>query len=59
VQQQLVEFLPCEAEVIILAGLRYREHIEPFLRERGYSVLVPFHGLTIGKQLQRLKELAE
>jgi cytoplasmic iron level regulating protein YaaA (DUF328/UPF0246 family) len=59
VQQQLVELLPAEAEVIFLAGTRYRENIEPFLRERGHSVSVPLEGLTIGKQLQRLKQLAE
>lgn len=56
VQLQLLELLPANAEVILLAGLRYREDIEPFLRERGFPVSVPLAGLTIGKQLQRLKE---
>ena len=59
VQQQLIELLPADAEVILLAGLRYREEIEPFLRQRGFPVSVPLAGLKIGKQLQRLKQVAE
>jgi cytoplasmic iron level regulating protein YaaA (DUF328/UPF0246 family) len=59
VKKQLLEILPVGAEVILLAGLRYREEIEPFLRRRGFPVSVPFEGLTIGKQLQRLKQAAE
>jgi cytoplasmic iron level regulating protein YaaA (DUF328/UPF0246 family) len=59
VQQKLLEVLPVGAEVILLAGMRYREEIEPFLRNRGFSVSVPFEGLTIGKQLQRLKQDAK
>jgi cytoplasmic iron level regulating protein YaaA (DUF328/UPF0246 family) len=37
---------------IILAGARYREHLLPHLS----SVEMPLAGLTIGKQLQYLKE---
>jgi cytoplasmic iron level regulating protein YaaA (DUF328/UPF0246 family) len=59
VQQQLLELLPADAEVILLAGQRYREDIEPFLRNRGYSVSVPLQGLQIGKQLQRLKQVSK
>ena len=59
VQQQLLELLPADAEVILLAGLRYREEIEPFLRKRGFPVSVPLEGLRIGEQLQRLKQAAE
>jgi hypothetical protein len=59
VQQQLLEVIPVGAEVILLAGMRYREEIEPFLRNRGFSVSVPLEGLPIGKQLQRLKQAAE
>jgi hypothetical protein len=58
VQQQLLDALPAGAEVTLLAGMRYRENLEPFLRASGFSVRVPFAGLQIGKQLQRLKELA-
>lgn len=59
VQHQLLELIPVDSEVILLAGLRYREEIEPFLRERGFRVFVPFAGLRIGEQLQRLKQGAE
>jgi Family of unknown function (DUF6884) len=57
VQNQLLELLPADAEVIFLAGLPYRKGIEPFLRQRGYSVTVPLEGLRLGPQLRRLKEL--
>jgi hypothetical protein len=58
VQQQLQQSLPPGAEVIILAGSRYREGIEPFLSANGFAVSVPFKGLGIGKQLQRLMPYA-
>ena len=57
VQKQLLELLPANAEVMLLAGLSYRKGIEPFLRQRGYSVTVPLEGLRLGPQLRRLKEL--
>jgi hypothetical protein len=59
VKQQLEHALPLEADVIILAGERYRENITPFLRARGHCVHVPLEGLPFGKQLQKLKELNE
>ena len=37
--------------VIMLAGARYREGIEPGLRELGANVEVPMAGLRIGEQL--------
>ena len=58
VQRQLLEVLPASAEVILLAGARYRENLEPFLRSMGYEVSVPLAGLALGKQLQYLKEIA-
>jgi hypothetical protein len=58
VQLRLIEVLPAEAEVIILAGQRYRENLVPFLRARGYRVVVPLKGLTFVRQIQRLKELS-
>ena len=57
VQKQIMQVLPPDAEVIVLAGLRYREELIPFLRKRGFGVTVPLEGLRFGKQLQRLKEL--
>jgi hypothetical protein len=58
VQRQLRERLPPSAEVIVLAGTRYREGIEPFLSANGFAVTVPFKALGIGKQLQRLMPYA-
>ena len=58
VQTQLLEILPSGAEVILLAGSRYREGIEFFLRQHGFSVSTPMEGLGIGKQLQWLNRAA-
>ena len=58
VQPQLLEILPSGAEVILLAGARYREGIELFLRQHGFSVSTPMEGLGIGKQLQWLNRAA-
>jgi hypothetical protein len=57
VQGQLLKELPGEAEVIFLAGEKYRGDLIPFLQARGFSVRVPLDGLSFGRQLQRLKEL--
>ena len=57
VQRQLLEMLLPGAEVVILAGVRYRESLVPFLRDRGFSVTIPLEGLSFGRQLQRLKIL--
>jgi hypothetical protein len=58
VQRQLVAVLPSRAEVIVLAGERYRDGLVPFLEGRGYDVSIPLERLPFGRQLQRLKELA-
>jgi len=57
VRQQLLEVLPTGAEIILLAGARYRHDIEAFLRSRGYAVSVPLEGFKMGQQLQYLKSL--
>jgi len=59
VRHQISEEVPDGAEIVILAGARYREGLEEPLRELGFTVTVPLEGLPIGKQLQRLKQLAE
>jgi len=59
VRHQIAEEVPDHAEIIILAGTRYREGLEEPLRVLGFTVTVPLKGLPIGKQLQRLKHLAE
>ena len=56
VQQQLLELLPASAVVIVLAGIRYRENVAPFLEERGFTITVPMLGKRSGQQLQWLKE---
>ncbi len=46
--------------VVFLAGAKYREHIVPQLRRRGYSVNVPMEGMRIGEQLSWLnRRIAE
>jgi hypothetical protein len=57
VQQSLLTELPAPSNVVILAGLRYREFVVPFLREHGFLVTIPLAGLRLGHQLQRLKAL--
>ena len=37
--------------VVFLAGLRYREFLEPELHKRGVAVRIPMSGLSQGKQL--------
>jgi hypothetical protein len=46
---KIVDPPPCQ--VVILAGLRYREFLVPLLRHDGYAVEVPMAGLGIGQQL--------
>ncbi|MCY3693523.1 MAG: hypothetical protein OXI54_00190 [Chloroflexota bacterium] len=52
VQHQMETTLPDADEIVLFAGQRYREYIEPWLRGRFVSVQVPMQGLPIGKQLQ-------
>lgn len=59
VQHQLAERLPLGAEVLMLAGERYRVDLIPFLTARGHRISIPLLGLSIGKQLQWLKHQAE
>jgi hypothetical protein len=54
VQQRLLEVIPPNSQVIILAGERYREGIVPFLEEHAFQVIVPMEGLSFGRQLQWL-----
>lgn len=59
VRQQLRTILPLQADVLILAGARYREGIEQFLKDHGYRVTIPMAGLSIGMQLKWLKQRYE
>lgn len=56
VQCRLLELMPLDASVVVLAGERYREGVVSFLRERGYPVEIPMVGLKFGFQLRWLKE---
>ena len=57
VQRRLLRVLPEGAEVIVLAGQRYREHLLPVLRDRGFSVSIPLEGLSFGRQLRALNSI--
>ena len=56
VTKQMGLMLPETNEIVILAGTRYREYLEPWLRRRFAKVSVPMQGLPIGKQLKWLSE---
>jgi hypothetical protein len=51
VMATLLNVLRPRDRVVILAGIAYREFLEPSLRSRGYVVEVPMRGLGIGRQL--------
>ena len=51
---QLGPHLDGIGSVVFLAGQRYRELLEPSLRNRGLVVSVPMEGLRIGEQLRWL-----
>ena len=53
---QLESHLAGLNSVIFLAGERYREFLEPKLRELGLTVSVPMKGLKIGEQLSWLNQ---
>jgi len=55
VRSQLLELLPAGAVVVILAGVRYREGVVPFLESCGFTIEVPMDGLKFGSQLRWLK----
>jgi uncharacterized protein DUF6884 len=57
VQRRLLQVLPEGTEVLVLAGQRYREHLVPFLRDRGFSVSIPLEGLSFGRQLRALNSI--
>ncbi len=55
VNDRLLQVLGPNERVTILAGQRYREFVEPFLRQHGFDVHVPLAGLRIGEQVQWLQ----
>ena len=51
---QLAAAIPDLAQVVFLAGKRYREFLAQYLVGRGVAVLVPMEGLLFGEQLSWL-----
>lgn len=54
VQDQMDVELPETDEILVFAGVRYREYLLPFLESRFSKVTVPMAGLAIGWQLNWL-----
>src|SRR5690606_8638788 len=54
VNSQLEEVVQSGSILLLLAGARYREGVEPVQRQRGVTVRVPMEGMRIGEQLQWL-----
>jgi hypothetical protein len=55
-QMEMSMSLPDADRIVVLAGLRYREFLIDYLRQRARTVEVPMEGLSIGRQLRYLKE---
>ena len=55
IEIQMDETLPNANEVVVFAGLRYRENLNDYLQHRFKTVKVPMEGLRIGQQLSWLK----
>ncbi|MGQ0651411.1 MAG: DUF6884 domain-containing protein [Betaproteobacteria bacterium] len=51
--EQMDSCLPSCKEIVVLAGVEYREYLMDYLRRRA-TVIVPMEGLTIGRQLSWL-----
>lgn len=51
---QIAEQLPDHDRIVLFAGARYREFLEPLLAAQGAKVQVPMDGLTQGRQLNWL-----
>ncbi|MGA9990834.1 MAG: DUF6884 domain-containing protein [Thiobacillaceae bacterium] len=49
--EQIDANLPPAGNFILLAGARYRDHLQPLLEHSGAKVTVPMLGLTQGRQL--------
>lgn len=52
---QMTFTLPPADRIVILAGVRYREFLMDYLLTRARTVEVPMEGLSIGRQLQWMK----
>jgi len=52
--EQMETRLPACEEIVVLAGMRYREFLMDYLQRRCKRVRVPLEGLRIGEQLSWL-----
>lgn len=55
---QMKVALPRTEEIILLAGMRYREFLMDYLQSRAKRVVTPLEGLRIGEQLSWLAQYA-
>ncbi len=56
VKTKMETSLPAVERIVVLAGVRYREHLMDYLRQRARTVEVPMKGLGIGRQLHFLAD---
>jgi len=56
VKAKMETSLPAVERIVVLAGLRYREYLMDYLRQRAKRVEVPMEGMGIGRQLHFLAE---
>ncbi len=56
VKAQMLENSVCRGRAIVLAGVNYRNDLEPFLHDHFDKVDVPMRGLTMGRQLKFLND---
>jgi hypothetical protein len=47
--------LKMRSRVVVFAGVRYREHLIDYLRQRAPVIEIPMERLGIGRQLQWLR----
>lgn len=52
--RQMNKHLPRSDRIVVLAGVRYRQHLMAYLRQHAPKVSVPLAGMGIGRQLQWL-----
>ena len=55
---QMEHKLPKAEQIVVLAGVKYREHLITYLRDKAPSVKVPLKGLPFGKQKRWFNEQA-
>lgn len=53
---QMQSRLPPADEVVLFAGMKYRQHLLAWLESRFHKVSLPMEGMKIGQQLQWLKK---